>query len=419
MASVELVAVGTELLLGRLTDTNTPFIASRLAEIGVSVRGTHGVGDNRERIAATITDVLSRRDGVVTTGGLGPTVDDLTKEAVCDALGADTRLYQPALDAMERFFQDIGRPMSSNNRKQAHLPTGSVPLPNAHGTAPGFVALARDGAHFVACLPGPPREMQPMLQAQLIPWLSQRFGGGTAIYTRELHAVGIGESEIDRRIEELFRRSENPKIAVLAHEGLVDIRITAMSRSPQEARTAIAPLEADIEQRLHDNIYGYDDATLEGTINQLLQQRSLFAATAESCTGGAIAATLTKTPGSSRCFSGGVVAYSNDAKVRLLDVDPASIEREGAVSESVAAAMARGARLRLGADVALATTGIAGPGGGSTEKPVGLVWLALDSRSGETITRRLQFPGERTAVQRRATVAALTLLWRHLRDAGC
>jgi nicotinamide-nucleotide amidase len=416
VASVELIAVGTELLLGRLTDTNTPFVARRLAEIGITVRATHAVGDNRERIAETIADVLTRRDGVITTGGLGPTVDDLTKEAVCDALGLDVEIYQPALEQMERFFATIGRDMPPNNRKQANLPRGSVPLRNPNGTAPGFIAFSKDRMQFVACMPGPPREMKPMLEDQLVPFLVERFGDGEAIYSRELHLVGVGESEIDRRIEELFRTSENPKIAVLAHEGLVDIRITAKSRSPELARTAIAPLETEIERRLAEFVIGSDEVSLESAIHQLLEARRSYAATAESCTGGRVAAALTKTPGSSRSFKGGVVAYDNDAKRDLLGVDQLLIETEGAVSESVAAAMARGARKRFAADVAVATTGIAGPGGGSPEKPVGLVWLALDDADGRTRTRRLQLPGNRLAVQRRATTAALQLLWQHLRQ---
>lgn len=416
-ASVELIAVGTELLLGQLVDTNTAYVAQRLAEIGVEVRGTHAVGDNRARIAETIRDVLSRRDGAITTGGLGPTVDDLTKEAVCDALGLDAEPYPPALRQMEAFFASIGREMPPNNRKQADLPRGSRPLDNPNGTAPGFVAFA-PGEKFVACMPGVPREMKPMLERRLLPFLRERYGDAGAIYTRVLHTVGIGESEIDRRIEELFRNAENPKIAVLAHEGRADVKIMAKSASAAAAEAAIAPLQAEIERRLAGFVFGTDAETLESAIHGLLQARGRHVATAESCTGGRIAAALTQTPGSSRSFLGGVVAYDNAVKIRELGVDADVLERDGAVSENVALAMARGARTRLGADVALATTGIAGPDGGSAEKPVGLVWFALDAAGGYSRAWRMQLRGERETIQGRATTVGLGLLWKHLTAEG-
>lgn len=412
MASVELLAVGTELLLGQLADTNTRAIAQRLAEIGVDVRAAHAVGDNRERVAATVRDVLTRRDAVITTGGLGPTVDDITKEAVCAALGLGVETYEPALRHMEEFFARIGRVMRPNNRKQAELPRGSLPMDNPYGTAPGFVAFAADG-RFVACMPGVPAEMRPMLERHLVPFLVERFGLREQIHTRVLHTIGIGESEIDHRIDELFRCGENPKIAVLAHGARADVKIMAKAQSLQQAEAAIAPLQREIEARLAGFVYGCDGATIEGVVHAQLQRRGLTLATAESCTGGRIAAALTSVAGSSASFAGGVVAYSNALKSSLLGVDPVLIEREGAVSEPVALAMARGARERLGADVAVATTGIAGPGGGSAEKPIGLVWVAVDAPNGGG-ARSLHFPGEREAVQRRATTYALGNLWRHL-----
>jgi nicotinamide-nucleotide amidase len=413
MPSVELIAVGTELLLGQLVDTNTAFIAERLAEIGVDVRATHAVGDNRERIAETIRSVLERRDGVIVTGGLGPTVDDVTKEAVCDALELDVELYEPALRQMEAFFAKLGREMRPNNRKQAEVPRGSRPMENPYGTAPGFVAFARNG-RFVACMPGVPGEMKPMLEQHLVPFLRERFGTRDAIYTRVIHTIGIGESEIDHRIDELFRNSENPKIAVLAHGARADVKIMAKSDSPQRAHAMIAPLQQDIEKRLSGFVFGADEVTPESAVHKLLQARGLTAATAESCTGGRIAAALTSVPGASRSFTGGIVAYENAAKTELLGVDPSIIEREGAVSEAVALLMARGARTQLHASVAIATTGIAGPDGGTPEKPVGLVWFALDDADGATRAWRVHLRGDREAIQARATTVALGLLWKHL-----
>ncbi len=417
MASVELVAVGTELLLGQLTDTNTPHIEQRLAEIGVDVRGTHAVGDNRERIAETIRGVLERRDGAVVTGGLGPTVDDLTKEAVCDALGLPVELYEPALRQMEAFFAQIGREMRPNNRKQAELPRGSLPMANPYGTAPGFVAFAGDG-RFVACMPGVPHEMKPMLGNLLVPFLVERFGLSDGIHTRVLHTIGIGESEIDHRIDDLFRTSENPKIAVLAHGYRADVKIMAKSATAADAEAMIRPLQTEIERRLEGYVYGADDVTVESAIHALLRERGWAAATAESCTGGRIAATLTRVAGASESFTGGIVAYDNAAKTALLGVDGSLIERDGAVSESAALAMARGARERLRAQIAVATTGIAGPSGGSVEKPVGLVYVAIDDASGNSRAWHVNLRGDRETIQARATTYALGLLWRYLTGAA-
>ncbi len=376
--------------------------------------GTHAVGDNRERIAAVVRDVLSRRDGAIVTGGLGPTVNDLTKEAVCDALGLDTELYQPALTQMLAVFEGFGRPMPENNRKQAQLPRGSRALENPNGTAPGFIAFANDGK-FVACMPGVPREMQPMLLQRLVPWLRERFSPDSAIFTRTIHTIGIGESDVNRRIEDVFRAGENPKIAVLAHDGRTDVKIMAKAHDVDAAEAALAPLQREIENRLDGFVYGRDDATLASAIARLLLDGRMRVATAESCTGGRIAAALTERAGASRTYVGGVVAYDNAVKVSALRVPARAIERDGAVSQSVVEAMARGACVALSADVALATTGIAGPDGGTPEKPVGVVWFAVAASDGATVSRRFVFRGDRAGIQTRATTYALGLLWRFLR----
>ncbi|MBV9234145.1 MAG: competence/damage-inducible protein A, partial [Candidatus Eremiobacteraeota bacterium] len=396
MASVELIAVGTELLLGQLIDTNTAFIAQRLAEAGIDVRATHVIGDNRARIAALILEVLSRANGALTTGGLGPTIDDVTKEAVCDALGLDVELSEPALENMRRIFAAFGREMRSNNRKQAELPRGSVPLPNPNGTAPGFVAFSREGK-FVACVPGVPSEMRPMVTERLVPFLRQRLGVNETILTSVVRTIGLGESEVDYRIADLFRESQNPKIAVLAHSFRVDVKIMAKARSIEYAEALIAPLRAEIERRLAGFVFGRDDVTPAGAILELSLQRGLTLAVAESCTGGRIAAALTAVAGASRSFLGGVVAYGDAVKREQLGVRQSTLDTHGAVSGQAAAEMARGVRVRLNANVALAVTGIAGPSGGSPEKPVGLVWLALDDPS-ETKTWRFHLNGKREAI---------------------
>jgi nicotinamide-nucleotide amidase len=283
-------------------------------------------------------------------------------------------------------------------------------LENPHGTAPGFVAFDRDGK-FVACMPGVPREMKPMLAERLLPFLRERFSVNEAIFTRVLHTINLGESEIDHRIADLFRAGENPKIAVLAHEYRADVKIMAKAASQQAAEAMIAPVQREIEQRLAGYVFGSDATTIAAAILALLQERGEMLAVAESCTGGRIAAALTAVPGASNSFAGGAIAYDNAVKSELLDVDPALIERCGAVSEEVALAMANGVRRRLRADVALATTGIAGPSGGTPEKPVGLVWFALADESGVRASK-LTFRGDRNAVQSRATTAGLGMIWK-------
>lgn len=412
MPSVEILAVGTELLLGQLTDTNTGRIARALAGAGIDVYATHAVGDNRARIAAAVKSALERADGVVSTGGLGPTVDDLTKEAVCDALGLDTELHEPSLRAMEAVFARTKREMRENNRKQAEVPSGAIVMANANGTAPGFVAVRPDGK-FVACMPGVPHEMMPMLHEELIPLLRERFRLREAISTRVLHTIDIAESEIDHRIGDLFRTLENPKIAVLAHDYRCDVKIMAKAASEEAALGLIAPVEAEIAARLQGHVTGTDDMTLTGAIHALLQASGQTVAVAESCTGGAIAAALTGVPGSSKSFTGAVVAYDNAVKTRLLGVGAQTLQQYGAVSEETALEMARGVRARLGASIGISTTGIAGPDGGSAEKPVGTVWIGYANEDGAA-AKRFLFAGTRAQIQARARVAALTLLWKAL-----
>ncbi len=412
MSCVEILAVGTELLLGQLVDTNSAYIARALADAGVDVYATHVVGDNRERIAGAMRAALERADGLITSGGLGPTIDDLTKEAACDALGVDTELHEPSLHVMRALFARLGREMRENNRKQAEMPRGAIVMPNPNGTAPGFIALRSDGK-FIAGMPGVPREMKPMLHDALIPWLRERFSLSDSIHTRILHTIDISESEVDHRIADLFGTLENPKIAVLAHDYRCDVKIMAKAASRSAAAALIEPVERELLERLRAHIYGTDEMTLPGAIHALLQRDGLTVAVAESCTGGSIGAELTSVAGSSQSFVGGVVAYDNSVKRDLLSVSNETLDRFGAVSEETAIQMARGVRSALRSSVALATTGIAGPSGGTAEKPVGLVWVAI-ARDGGVRAIRLDLGGDRAAIQRRATIAALASLWRSL-----
>jgi nicotinamide-nucleotide amidase len=412
VASLEIIAVGTELLLGQLVDTNTAYIATHLAAIGADVYGTHAVGDNRARIATAMRNALDRADGVITTGGLGPTVDDLTKEAACDALQLDAVLHEKSLHAMRERFKQFGREMPENNVKQAMLPRGAMVLENPNGTAPGFIAFRSDGK-FIASMPGVPREMKPMLNESVLPWLRSRFDLHESIHTRILHTVAIGESEIDRRIDDLFRTLENPKIAVLAHDFRADVKIMAKAGSEEEARSLIVPIEGELLKRLGGHVYGVDDQTLPGAIHALLRETRQTVAVAESCTGGAVCAALTTVPGSSETFIGGVVAYDNAVKASLLGVRQETLASVGAVSEQSAIEMAEGVRRRLGANIGVSTTGIAGPSGGTAEKPVGLVYFGLATAAGARAVRTT-FPGDRDAIQHRARVSALAMLWEHL-----
>ena len=412
MASVEILAVGTELLLGQLVDTNTAHIAQTLAETGVDVYGTHAVGDNQARIAAAISAALERADGVITTGGLGPTVDDLTKEAVCDALGCDCELDTEALENIEEIFRRSKREMRENNRKQAEIPAGATVLRNDRGTAPGFIIRRPDGK-FVASMPGVPDEMRPMLESGVLPWLRAHFSLASVIHTRVLHTINIAESEIDHRIDDLFRTLENPKIAVLAHSARCDVKIMAKAASQDAARDLIAPIEFTISKRLAGHIYGVDDQTLAGAVLTMLAHTEQTMSVAESCTGGQLAAAITAVPGSSKSFMGGVVAYDNFVKEQLLGVNKATLTRFGAVSEETAREMAQGVRTALKTNIGVATTGVAGPGGGSEEKPVGLVWIGIADAKGVHAYKG-QWRGSRASIQLRATTQALGLLWRAL-----
>ncbi|HTV75000.1 MAG TPA: competence/damage-inducible protein A [Candidatus Acidoferrales bacterium] len=412
MPSVEIVTIGTELLLGQSVDTNSVHIAQELAAHGIDVFAKHSVGDNAQRLEAMLRDVMERADGAVTTGGLGPTVDDITKEAVALAVGTELELHEPSLRAIEARFVRMGRTMSENNRRQAVLPRGSVVLENPNGTAPGFVAVRPDGK-FVACMPGVPAEMKAMLAQRLLPWLVERLRVHGGIFTRTLHTSGVPESELDERIHDLFASLENPKIAMLARRWMgVDVKIMAKAPDAVAAQALIAPVEAALRERIGRAVYGTDDDTLESAIVRIFAAHGQHLATAESVTGGGIADALVRVPGASSCFRGGVVAYDNAVKIDVLGVDATLIAEFGAVSEEVAVAMAVGVKRLLRSEIAIATTGIAGPTGATPAKPVGLVWFALVAEQGEIRTQRVIFPGSRDDVRQRAIMTALSSLWR-------
>ncbi len=416
MPSAEIITIGTELLLGQLVDTNACVMARALADAGIDVHRQTTVGDNQERISGAVTEALGRADAVLCAGGLGPTVDDVTRAAVAAATGRPLELREELLADLEAWFARTNRQMAPNNRLQAYVPRESLVLENPHGTAPGFIVDL--DSHAVVAMPGVPREMLPMLEEKAIPWLVARYAVRSTIVTRVLKTIGIGESDVDARIGDLFRSGTNPTIAVLAHAGQVDVKMTAKAQNRQAAIALIEALEPRLRERLGDAVYAVDRGRIEEVLGAALAARGLTIATAESCTGGLAGAMITSVPGSSAYYRGGAVVYSDEAKYKLLGVAPDLVDRFGAVSAEVALAMAVGAREALHASMALAITGIAGPGGATAEKPVGLVHIALAREDGGVIGRQLHVPGDRQLVQHRAALAALTLAWRHARSAA-
>lgn len=403
--NAEIVAVGTELLLGNIVDTNSAEISTALAGLGINVYFHTSVGDNPLRLAAVLGQALLRSELVVVTGGLGPTQDDMTKEALAAVTGLPLELHPGARAHVEEYFRATGRTMTENNLRQAMLPRGAEMLPNPRGTAPGVYLWT--GRCHVFCLPGVPTEMRTMWRESVDPRLKRIVAaeGGGVIHSRTLHFYGIGESLLETKVEDLMRGS-NPTVAPYAGQGEVRLRVTAKAGSKEEAEAMIAPVESAIKARVGEHLYGYDGENLETVVGRLLAQSSRWLAVAESCTGGLLAHRITNVPGSSAYFRQGWVVYSNEAKVKELGVDPGLLAAYGAVSEPVARAMAAGAKERSGADYAVAVTGIAGPGGGSEQKPVGFVCFGLAHPGGvESFSR--QFRGAREDIKWRSASEAL------------
>ncbi len=406
----EIISVGTELLLGQIVDTNAAYLAQRLAEIGIDVFFKQTVGDNPRRVEEAVRLALSRADVVLMTGGLGPTEDDLTVATVAAALGVDLAYDEAAADHIRRFFESRGRTPPETVFKQALLPRGARVISNSRGTAPGVHLEHRGRAIFI--MPGVPYEMKGMMEGYVMSALRDR-AGLAVIRSRVLRVTGEGESAVEVRIKDLLQQA-SPTIAPYAKLGEVHLRLTAKG-TPDEAVEALARGEAQVRERLGELIYGVDDQTLEDVVAAMLTSRKLTVAVAESCTGGLISQRLTTVPGSSAYFSAGVVTYSNQAKSRDAEVSPELIAAHGAVSPEVAEALAAGIRRRAGADFGLGVTGIAGPTGGTPEKPIGLVYLAL-ADAGGTEHRRLMFGSEagRQGIRSLAAQAALNLLRLHL-----
>lgn len=408
----EILTIGTELLLGQTIDTNSAYIGEALAAAGIEVCWKSTVGDHEARIRETLRVALTRSEIVITTGGLGPTEDDLTCRAIAAELGRPLILNQTVLESIRCRFAERNLVMSDNNERQALIPEGAVVLPNAHGTAPGLAIRLGDG-RVVMATPGVPSEMRSMLDSQVIPYLCKTFGVKSKIRSRALKACGITESALDETISDLIRLSRNPTIAILAYPGEIHIRLTVKSESETEGDRLLDDLETRIRTRLAEFLFGRDEERLEEVVGRLLLDAKATIAVAESCTGGLVCHRLTNLPGSSAYFVRGDVVYSNDAKERLLGVPHELMAEHGAVSRPVALAMAVGMRQIAGTDLALGITGIAGPGGGTAAKPVGLTYIALASGDGVTCCE-YRFLADRDTNKLLASQKALDILRRHL-----
>ena len=401
----EILSVGTELLMGQIANTDAQYLSRRLSELGVTLYRHTTVGDNPARVKAAIAEGLSRADIVITTGGLGPTEDDLTKEMVGEFFGLPMDLHAQSLAAIEERMRRIGREMTENNRKQAYFPRGAIIMPNLQGTAPG--CIVESGKKAVAVLPGPPRELIDMFERQLAPYLRER--SGAHIESRFLRIFGVGESMVETKLIDLFH-SENPTLALYCGPGEVTARISARVELSADAAGMIAPLEAEIRRRLGSAVYAEGmDASLAKAVLSLLAARNETVAFAESCTGGKLCACVIDCPGASAAVLEGSVAYANAAKRRMLGVRAETLEKFGAVSEECAREMAEGARSASGATWALSTTGVAGPSGGTAEKPVGLVYVGVAGPTGAR-AEKFQFRGDRDWVRTLACQNALNLL---------
>lgn len=408
--SAEIIAIGSELLAPDRTDTNSLWLTEKLNSIGIEVKLKTIVGDDDARLEEAIRDAVRRSKVVVTTGGLGPTEDDVTRKVAARALGRRLLLDETILAELREKFKAYGQVMPERNSRQAMMIERAEVLPNPNGSAPGL--FIEDDGVAIVLLPGPPREMKPMFENHVLPKLAER-AGSIKVVRRMLRVAGMGESAVDEKIAPVYTKYENPQTTILFNKSEIEVHLTARGRTVPEADALLDKVSLQIEERLGNSIFAFAGEKMEEVVGLKLTLGGYTVAVAESCTGGLIAQRLTDVPGSSKYFIEGVVAYSNDAKTRTLGVEPILLLEHGAVSAPVAEAMAEGVRKRARTDFGLAITGIAGPGGGSDEKPVGLVYIALSSET-KTEHRKLNIPGDRKLVRWRASQAALDFLRRRL-----
>jgi nicotinamide-nucleotide amidase len=412
---VEIITIGDELLLGFTTDTNAAYLARSLASHGVEVVRRATVGDDADAIAAAVQEALDRTGAVITTGGLGPTADDMTKPAIAAVFGRRLELREDIVAMIEERFRSYGfkGPVPVSNRQQALVPEGARVLENRHGSAPG-IWLEDERHRWVAMLPGVPREMRGMTHDVLIPQLRERVGAiREVVGSRTIRCIGISESHLADLLGDRARAVRGLPVAYIPSVAGIDLRLTTRGMSSDESAALLDAAVAELKSVVGEHVYGEDETDLAEVLLQLSRNRGLRLAVAESCTGGMLGARLTAIPGSSDVFVGGVIAYEDDVKVTLLGVDPSIIRAHGAVSEETARAMVAGVRRAMNTEIGIAITGIAGPGGGTAEKPVGLVWTVADVEGRVRASHRI-YPGNREEIRQRAVQVALDLVRRML-----
>ncbi len=402
----EIIAVGTEILLGDILNTNAQYLSKELAQLGIEVYFQTVVGDNPQRLKDTLYQAFSRADLIITTGGLGPTEDDLTKETAAAYFGEELVLDARALGRIQKYFDRTGRVMTENNRKQAMVPKEhGIVLYNDNGTAPGIIIEKNN--KIIVMLPGPPKETVPMFENQVKPYLQTKQE--YTFVSEILRVASVGESAMETLVKDIIDAQTNPTIAPYAKFGESILRITAKAKTEAEAKTLIVPIKAALRERLGSAVYAEGETNMQTVVAQLLLSKHLTIAVAESCTGGLLTSALVEYPGISEVLLEGCVTYSNQAKMQRLGVQAQTLETYTAVSAQTAAEMAEGIAKTSGADIGISTTGIAGPDGGTAEKPVGLVYIGL-SIKGKTTVTEYHYTGKRNQIRERATMYALDLL---------
>ena len=411
--SSEVIAVGTELLLGEIANTNAVYLSKRLAELGINVYRHTSIGDNLHRVREALGDAFSRADIVITTGGLGPTADDITKEAAAEHFGLDMELHEPSLAHIAEFFARIGYEMKENNKRQAYFPSGALILDNPAGTAPGCI-IHKD-EKICILLPGPPKELSAMYERHIKSYLQPY--SREVLVSRTLKFVGLGESAMEDAIKDIIQSQTNPTIAPYAvgKASEVTLRICAKAKEEKEAEKLIEPVVKKIMGRVGEYVYGMDDDSLAGVVVNKLVEKGLTLAAAESITGGAFASEVVSIPGASEVFNESYVTYSNESKMRLLGVKEETLRMFGAVSAETAEEMAHGAAKQSGADLAISFTGIAGPGGGTDEKPVGLMYISLYFNGKCDVKKHILF-GDRNRIRDRAVALGFDMIRRAVAD---
>lgn len=410
---VEIVTTGTELLLGQIVNTNSAYLAENLNKLGFDVLYQTTVGDNRQRMTEVLKVAVKRADIVITSGGLGPTQGDITKFVSAEIFGLGTYLDETSLQHIKDLAEFRGFPMTENNVRQAMIPDGAIVFANACGTAPG-VAIEHDG-HVIINLPGPPSECKDMFARSVAPYLTKKYGVGSIIVSRVLNTFGIGESLLEEKIMDLIKSQNNPTLALLVRPNGVIIRITAKAADKEAAEALLTEMETELRHRVGEYIYAVDERDMEDVVGSMLAAKGLSIACAESCTGGLVTSRLTDVPGSSLYVQGSVVSYTNEVKMRELDVSAETLRDFGAVSEQTARQMAEGIKNKFAVDIGLAITGIAGPDGGSAEKPVGLVYIAVTGKKGTEVYKH-QFSGMRKYIKYRTSQTALDIVRHYIQE---